>query len=76
MGGSNADDSDGGSMTGESLGTPYVIWDTSNGCKDVTDLISQSSGMILGNCAVGSMGGAISGRGSSMMESSPSVGMT
>ena len=37
VGGSNTDDWDGGSMTGESVGTASVSWDTSNGCKDVTN---------------------------------------
>ena len=61
-------------MTRESLGTASIGWDTSDGGKDVTDISSQPS-MMIGRCAVGSMGGAISGRGSGMMELS-SVGMT
>ena len=73
MGGSDADDSDGGSITGKSLGTASVGWDTSGGGKDVTDTSAQSSRMI-GRCAVGLIGGPISGGGSGMVESS-SVGM-
>ena len=60
-------------MTRESLGTASIGWDTSDGGKDMTEMSSQSSKMI-GRCTVGLMGGAISGRGSGMMESS-SVGM-
>ena len=72
LGESDADDLDRGSMTEESLGTASVSWNTSDGGKDVTDISSQPS-MMIGRCAVGSMGGAISGGGSSVMELS-SVG--
>ena len=51
MGGSDADDSDGGSITGESLGMASVGWDTSGGGKDVIITSSQSSRM-MGRCAV------------------------
>ena len=46
VGRSNADDSDGGSMTRESLGMAYVDWNTSGGGTDMTDVSSQSSRMI------------------------------
>ena len=46
VGGSNADDLDGGSMTGESLGTVSIGWGTSGGGTDVTDVSPQSSRMI------------------------------
>ena len=74
VGGSNADDLYGSSMTGESLGTSPIGWDTSDEGEDVTDTSSQSSRMIC-RCAMGLMSGAISGGGSGMMELS-SVGMT
>ena len=46
VGGSDADDLDGGSMTGESLGTASVGWDTSGGGTDVTAVSPQSLRMI------------------------------
>ena len=46
VGRSDADDSDGGSMTGESLWTASVCWDPSDGGADVADVSSQSSRMI------------------------------
>ena len=46
VGGSDSNDSDGGSMTGKSLGTAYVGWDTSDGGMDVIDVSSQFSKMI------------------------------